>query len=117
MKAEEAKKVRKLEEENKRLRRLLAAAELDNAILRESLGEIDMPCTPQGSGQPRPAEAGRQRALACRVLGRPRQRQCCWPLPTEFERGLPLRRLELARDYPRYGYRRIWTLLRREDGN
>ena len=37
MKAEEAKRLKKLEEENKRLKRLLAAAELDKAILREVL--------------------------------------------------------------------------------
>jgi putative transposase len=37
MKAEEAKRLKKLEEENKRLKKLLAEAELDKAILREVL--------------------------------------------------------------------------------
>jgi putative transposase len=37
MKAEEAKRLKHLEEENKRLKRLLADAELDKAILREVL--------------------------------------------------------------------------------
>jgi putative transposase len=37
MKAEEAKRLRELEEENKRLKRLLAEAELDKAILKEAL--------------------------------------------------------------------------------
>jgi putative transposase len=37
MKAEEAKRLKKLEEENQRLKRLLAEAELDKAILREAL--------------------------------------------------------------------------------
>jgi transposase-like protein len=37
MKAEEAKRLKKLEEENKRLKWLLAEAELDKAILREVL--------------------------------------------------------------------------------
>jgi transposase-like protein len=37
MKAEEAKRLKRLEEENKRLKRLLAEAELDKAILREVL--------------------------------------------------------------------------------
>jgi transposase-like protein len=37
MKAEEAKRLKKLEEENRRLKRLLAEAELDKAILREVL--------------------------------------------------------------------------------
>ena len=37
MKAEEAKRLKKLEEENKRLKKLLAEAELDKAVLREVL--------------------------------------------------------------------------------
>ena len=37
MKAEEAKRLKELEEENKRLKRLLADAELDKAILKEAL--------------------------------------------------------------------------------
>jgi putative transposase len=37
MKAEEAKRLKQQEEENKRLKHLLAAAELDKAILQEAL--------------------------------------------------------------------------------
>jgi len=37
MKAEEAKRLKKLEQENKRLKTLLAEAELDKAILQEAL--------------------------------------------------------------------------------
>ena len=37
MKAEEAKRLQELEEENKRLKKLLAEAELDKAILKETL--------------------------------------------------------------------------------
>ena len=37
MKAEEAKRLKKLEEENKRLKHLLAEAELDKAIFKEAL--------------------------------------------------------------------------------
>lgn len=37
MKAEEAKRLQELEGENKRLKKLLAEAELDNAILKEAL--------------------------------------------------------------------------------
>jgi putative transposase len=37
MKAEEAKRLKHLEEENRRLKKLLAEAELDKAILREVL--------------------------------------------------------------------------------
>jgi len=37
MKAEEAKRLKHLEQENKRLKKLLAEAELDKAILKEAL--------------------------------------------------------------------------------
>lgn len=37
MKAEEAKRLKKLEQENKRLKNLLAEAELDKAILKEAM--------------------------------------------------------------------------------
>ncbi len=37
MKAEEAKRLKALEDENKRLKKLLAEAELDKAILKETL--------------------------------------------------------------------------------
>jgi putative transposase len=37
MKAEEAKRLKGLEQENKRLKKLLAEAELDKAILKEAL--------------------------------------------------------------------------------
>jgi putative transposase len=37
MKAQEAKRLKELEDENKRLKKLLAEAELDKAILKEAL--------------------------------------------------------------------------------
>jgi len=37
MKSEEAKRLRELEDENKRLKKLLAEAELDKAILKEAI--------------------------------------------------------------------------------
>ena len=52
---------------------------------------------------------------ACRVLGQQRstQRQAPTKAP-EGEGRLVARMLELVRQDPRYGYRRIWALLRRE---
>ena len=52
---------------------------------------------------------------ACRVLGQQRstQRQAPTKAP-EGEGRLVARMLELVRRHPRYGYRRIWALLRRE---
>ncbi len=52
---------------------------------------------------------------ACRVLGQQRSTQRQPPKKaTEEEGRLVARMLELVRKHPRYGYRRIWALLRRE---
>ena len=51
---------------------------------------------------------------ACRVLGQPRATQRQKPRAKEAEGRLVTRRLELVQQYPRYGYRRVWALLRRE---
>jgi putative transposase len=51
---------------------------------------------------------------ACRVLGQPRSTQRQEPRRKEGEAALVRRMLELVRHHPRYGYRRIWALLRRD---
>ena len=51
---------------------------------------------------------------ACRVLGQHRSSQRQQPKAKEGEQRLVTRMLELVRRQPRYGYRRIWALLRRE---
>jgi transposase InsO family protein len=52
---------------------------------------------------------------ACRVLGQQRSTQRQPPKGAkEGEARLVARMLELVRKHPRYGYRRIWALLRRE---
>jgi putative transposase len=51
---------------------------------------------------------------ACRVLGQARSTQRQKPKTKEEEGRLTRRMLELVRQHPRYGYRRIWALLRRE---
>ncbi len=50
---------------------------------------------------------------ACRVLGQPRATQRQQPRAKEEEERLVARMLELVKQHPRYGYRRIWALLRR----
>ena len=51
---------------------------------------------------------------ACGVLHQPRSTQRQTPRAKEGEERLVRRMLELVRQHPRYGYRRIWALLRRE---
>ncbi len=49
---------------------------------------------------------------ACRALGQPRRTQRYEPKRRGDEGKLTGRMLELVRVYPRYGYRRIWAMLR-----
>jgi putative transposase len=58
---------------------------------------------------------GASRRRACRVLGQQRSTQRQPPKKaTEEEGRLVARMLELVRKHPRFGYRRVWALLRRE---
>src|SRR5579864_1867001 len=51
---------------------------------------------------------------ACEVVEQPRSTQRYEPHDADDEGPLVTRMLELVRAHPRYGYRRIWALLRRE---
>jgi putative transposase len=58
---------------------------------------------------------GASERRACRVPGQQRSAQRQPPKKaTEEEGRLVARMLELVRKHPRFGYRRIWALLRRE---
>jgi putative transposase len=51
---------------------------------------------------------------ACAVLDQPRSTQRLVPADRPADRALVQRMLELVKERPRFGYRRIWALLRRE---
>lgn len=51
---------------------------------------------------------------ACRVVGQCRATQQYMPTQTDGEDRLRTRIIELAREYGRYGYRRITALLHQE---
>lgn len=51
---------------------------------------------------------------ACEVLGQPRGTQRYEPRETDDEKALVKRMKELSAKHPRYGYRRVWALLRAE---
>ena len=59
-------------------------------------------------------ELGVSERRACRVLKQPRTTQRYVPKPLADERALTERIIELAREYGRYGYRRVTALLRME---
>ena len=52
---------------------------------------------------------------ACKAIGQPRSTQrYVGPPKAKWERWLVERIVRLSRENPRYGYRRVWALLRRE---
>lgn len=51
---------------------------------------------------------------ACKLVDQYRSTQRYAPVPAEFELRLVARMNELAAEYPRWGYRRVWALLRTE---
>ena len=59
-------------------------------------------------------ELGVSERRACQTLGQPRATQRYTPRVDDAERVLVTRMHELVRKHPRYGYRRIGALLRRE---
>ena len=52
---------------------------------------------------------------ACQVVGQPRGTQRYEPREADDEKPLVKRMKELSAAHPRYGYRRVWALLRREE--
>jgi len=51
---------------------------------------------------------------ACEVIGQPRSTQRYAAKERDGEKPLVTKMVELVRRHPRYGYRRVWALLRRE---
>ena len=113
LKSDQVKRMKALETENQRLRKAVADLTLDKLIL-------------QGGGKGKLLSPARRRACvehirsvltiserrACRALGQHRSTQRKAPRGKEDEEALTADLIELARQYGRYGYRKIAALLR-----
>ncbi|WP_407185205.1 IS3 family transposase [Bradyrhizobium centrosematis] len=115
MDVSEAKRLRALEEENGKLKKLLAEQMLDAAALRELLSQKMV-----GPAAKRAAVAHLQAVMslserrACSIVGADRKmiRYRSSRPPDAVLRG---RLRDLANERRRFGYRRLFVLLRRED--
>ena len=111
---DQAKRLKALEHENTRLKKLVADQALDNAILKGRWPRETSEPAPAPSGRaPGARAAGRVGAAGLsRVLGHARSTHRHRPLVPDDEPRLVARIIELATAYGRYGYRRITGLLR-----
>ncbi len=115
MSTSEAKRLKELEKENARLKKLLAEKELDIDILKEvSRGNILSPTRRRAAVEQVCRRLGVSERRACRVIAQPRSSQRYAGRKAERDGRLVERMVALSRENPRYGYRRVWALLRRE---
>ncbi|MGJ5150261.1 IS3 family transposase [Bradyrhizobium sp. HKCCYLR1023] len=114
MDVSEAKRLKALEDENAKLKKLLAEQMLDAAALRELLSKkLVRPAAKRAAAAHLQAKLGLSERRACSIVGADRTmvRYRSRRPPDTALRG---RLRELASERRRFGYRRLFILLRRE---
>ncbi|WP_188824042.1 IS3 family transposase, partial [Novosphingobium indicum] len=113
LKMDQARRMKDLEKENARLRRAVSDLTLDKLILQEAApGKLLSPARRRRCiDHIRGMMAVSERRL-CRVLGQHRSTQRKVPRGADDEAALTEDIIALARQYGRYGYRRVTALLR-----
>ncbi|MGH7876751.1 MAG: IS3 family transposase [Candidatus Dormibacteraceae bacterium] len=116
MKAEDAKELRRLRDENGRLKRMVADLSLDVEMLKEvGEGKILGPARRRDAVSHLRERFGVSERRACRAVGQHRATQRRRPRPVLAPEEQLRRRLnEISETWPRYGFRRAWALLRQE---
>ncbi|WP_247355322.1 IS3 family transposase, partial [Bradyrhizobium sp. 160] len=113
MDVSEARRLKALEDENAKLKKLLAEQMLDAAALRELLSKMVGPAAKRAAVAHLEAKMGLSERRACSIVGADRKMiryRSCRPPDTELRARLR----ELANQRRRFGYRRLFVLLRRE---
>ncbi|MBZ4691110.1 MAG: family transposase [Cereibacter sp.] len=114
MEVSEAKRLKQLEDENSRLKKLLAESMMDVSTLREMLGKkLLRPSSRRSAVTWAMTEKGYSQRRACRLVGiDPRVHRYRSSRPDDA--GLRRRLRELSGERRRFGYRRLHILLERE---
>ncbi|WP_456815207.1 IS3 family transposase [Bradyrhizobium sp. USDA 4529] len=114
MEASEAKRLKSLEDENAKLKKLLAEQMLDAAALRELLfKKMVGPAAKRAAVAHLKAVMGLSERRACTIVNANRRMvryRSCRPPDTDLRARLR----DLAHERRRFGYRRLFVLLRRE---
>lgn len=112
MEVSEAKRLKQLEDENRRLKSMVADLSLDNQALKAAPTKMVKPAALRRAAGFVMAEFKTSARRACRILGLPRS---SWAYrsrpPPATELVAKLRELADAR--PKAGYRMLWRLLRK----
>ncbi|WP_456306517.1 IS3 family transposase [Muricoccus nepalensis] len=115
LKLDQVRRLRELERENARLRKAVSDLTLDKVILKEAAnGKILSPARRRAAVGHVRDELGVSERRACAVLGQHRSTQRKVPHAADDEAALTASIIGLAKQYGRYGYRRITALLRTE---
>ncbi|HVH79127.1 MAG TPA: IS3 family transposase [Stellaceae bacterium] len=114
LKSDQVRRLKELETENSRLRRAVSDLTLDKLILQEAApGKLLSPASRRACIEHVRGVLSVSERRACAALGQHRSRQRKIPRGREDEEQLTADIVELARQYGRYGYRKIAELLRR----
>ena len=110
----EARRLKALEDENRRLKRLLAESMLDNAALKDLLGKKRLRPAVQRQAVGRVMERhGLSQRHACRLVGIDRS-TLRYQRKQSDDATVRQRLRELAAERRRFGYRRLGWMLQRE---
>ena len=113
LKSEQVKRLKDLELENSRLRKAVSDLTLDKLILTEAVqGKLLSPARRRACIEHIRAHLHVSERRACAALGQHRSTQRKVPRGREDAERLTADVIELARQYGRYGYRKIAALLR-----
>src|SRR5690348_9307113 len=114
LKSGQVRRLKELETENSRLRRAVSDLTLDKLILQEAApGKLLSPARRRACIEHVRGVLSVSERRACAALGQHRSTQRKIPRGREDEEQLTADIVELARQYGRYGYRKIAELLRR----
>ncbi|WP_370369893.1 IS3 family transposase [Mycolicibacterium sp. CH28] len=120
MDTDAAKELKELREQNSRLKRLLADAELEKDALREvAPGKILDPAAKRRAVDMLVTTMRLSKRLACRAVGLPRSTYARIPIaqtPADPDAGLRATLRTYAREHPLHGFRRAWAHLRHDQG-
>ncbi|MFA6043893.1 MAG: IS3 family transposase [Phycisphaerales bacterium] len=113
LKVDQAKRMKELEGENARLKRIVANQAIDMAILKEvANGKLLSPSRRRTAVEHVVDHFCVSQRRACRVLHQPRSTQRHAVAVRDDEDALTKDIVELASSYGRYGYRRVTMMLR-----